>query len=69
MDLLNEYNINKPGKYIIPVPNNEGANFVSLNNTSFDTTILNTLDITAQWNTNNASNNIYSDIFVLNKIY
>ena len=29
MDLLNEYNINKPGKYIIPVPNNEGANFVS----------------------------------------
>lgn len=49
--------------------NFEGANFVSLNNTTFDTTILNTLDITAQWNTNNAGNNIYSDIFVLNKIY
>lgn len=49
--------------------NFEGANFVTLNNTSFDTTILNTLDITAQWNTNNASNNIYSNIFVLNKIY
>ena len=28
MDLLNEYNINKPGKYIIPVPNNEGAEYV-----------------------------------------
>ena len=28
MDLLNEYNINKPGKYIIPVPNNEGAEHV-----------------------------------------
>ena len=49
--------------------NFEGANFVSLNNTTFDTTILNTLDITAQWNTNKAGNNIYSDIFVLNKIY
>ena len=49
--------------------NFEGANFVFLNNTTFDTTILNTLDITAQWNTNNAGNNIYSGIFVLNKIY
>ena len=49
--------------------NFEGSNFVSLNNTTFDTTILNTLNITAQWNTNNAGNNIYSDIFVLNKIY
>ena len=49
--------------------NFEGTNFVSLNNTTFDTTILNTLSITAQWNTNNAGNNIYSDIFVLNKIY
>lgn len=49
--------------------NFEGSNFVTLNNTTFDTTILNTLDVTAQWNTNNAGNNIYSDIFVLNKIY
>lgn len=49
--------------------NFEGTNFVNLNNTTFDTTILNTLNITAQWNTNNAGNNIYSDIFVLNKIY
>ena len=49
--------------------NFEGSNFVNLNNTTFDTTILNTLDITAQWNTNNAGNNIYSDLFILNKIY
>ena len=49
--------------------NFEGANFVFLNNTTFDTTILNTLNITAQWNTNNAGNSIYSNIFVLNKIY
>jgi hypothetical protein len=49
--------------------NYEGENFVFLNNTTFDTTILNTLDITAQWNTNNAGNNIYSDYFVLNKIF
>ena len=49
--------------------NFEGANFVFLNNTTFDTTILNTLNITAQWNTNNAGNSIYSDIFILNKVY
>jgi hypothetical protein len=49
--------------------NFEGANFVNLNNTTFDTTVSNTLDITAQWNTNNAGNSIYSDYFVLNKTY
>lgn len=49
--------------------NFEGANFVSVNNTTFDTTILNTLNITAEWNTNNAGNSIYSDIFILNKTY
>lgn len=49
--------------------NYEAANFVLINNTTFDTTILNTLNVTAQWNTNNAGNSIYSDIFVLNKIY
>ena len=49
--------------------NFEGANFVTVNNTTFDTTILNTIEITAEWNTNNSGNSIYSDIFVLNKIY
>jgi hypothetical protein len=33
------------------------------------TTVLNTLVITAQWNTNNAGNSIYSEIFTLNKTY
>jgi hypothetical protein len=49
--------------------NFEGANFITINNTTFDTTISNTLVVTAQWNTTNAGNSIYSDIFVLNKIY
>lgn len=49
--------------------NFEGANFVTLNNTTFDTTISNTIEITVEWNTNNVGNSIYSDIFVLNKIY
>ena len=40
-----------------------------INNTTFDTTVLNTLVITAQWNTNNAGNSIYSEIFTLNKTY
>jgi hypothetical protein len=40
-----------------------------INNTTFDTTISNTLNITAQFSSNNANNSIYSDIFVLNKTY
>jgi hypothetical protein len=47
----------------------EGFAFNTVNNTTFDTTILNTLDVTAQWSSNSALNSIYSDIFVLNKIY
>jgi hypothetical protein len=47
----------------------EGVNFSIINNTTFDTTISSTLVITAQWNTNNAGNSIYSEIFVLNKTY
>ena len=47
--------------------NFEGSNFVTI--TPLDTTILNTITITAEWNTNNSGNSIYSDIFVLNKIY
>jgi hypothetical protein len=49
--------------------NFEGENFSILNNTTFDTTIINNLDVTAQWNTNNAGNTIYSELFILNKIY
>jgi hypothetical protein len=47
----------------------EGFSFNVLNNTTFDTTISNTLDITVEWGSTNASNSIYSDIFILNKIY
>lgn len=47
----------------------EGTNFSVINNTTFDTTVSNTLDITAQWGSTNASNNIYSEIFILNKTF
>lgn len=47
----------------------EGFGFNTINNTTFDTTISNTLNVTVQWGSNNATNNIYSDIFVLNKTY
>lgn len=47
----------------------QGFAFNVINNTTFDTTIDNTLDITVQWGSNDAGNSIFSDIFVLNKIY
>ena len=47
----------------------EGFAFNTLNNTTFDTTIGNTLDVTAQWSSTSPLNSIYSDNFVLNKIY
>jgi hypothetical protein len=49
--------------------NFEGINFSTENTTTFDTTISNTLSITAQWNTANAGDSIYSEIFTLNKTY
>lgn len=47
----------------------QGFSFNTVNNTTFDTTVSNTLDVTAQWGAASTSNSIYSDIFVLNKIY
>ena len=47
----------------------EGAQFVTIENTNFNTTIANTLSITAQWASASASNIIYSDTFNLYKIY
>jgi len=47
----------------------EGFAWNTVNNTTFDTTTGNTLDIVAKWSSNSALNSIYSDIFVLNKIY
>jgi hypothetical protein len=47
----------------------QGFAFNTVNNTTFDTTISNTLDVTAQFSSNSPLNSIYTDIFVLNKIY
>jgi hypothetical protein len=47
----------------------QGFGINAINNTTFDTTIGNTLDITVQWGSSNAGNSIYSDIFILNKTY
>jgi len=47
----------------------QGFGFNTVNNTTFDTTIPNVLDITAQWQNASTGNNIYSDIFILNKTY
>jgi hypothetical protein len=47
----------------------EGFGFNQLNNTTFDTTIPNTLNVTAQWSSNSPLNNIYSQYFTLSKIF
>jgi hypothetical protein len=49
--------------------NFEGIAFSTETTTGFDTTILNTLAITGQWGSADALNNIYSEIFTLNKTY
>lgn len=46
-----------------------GNNFALVSNTVFDTTVLNTLSITAEWGAAKAANSIQSQNFVLNKIY
>jgi hypothetical protein len=47
----------------------EGINFGLIDNTLFNTTINNTLSITAQWITNNVANTIRSQNFTLTKVY
>ena len=47
----------------------QGFAWNTVNNTTFDTTISNTLNITGQFSSNSSSNSIYSDLFILNKIY
>ena len=47
----------------------EGANFVVINNTSFDTTIANTLDIDVSFASVSVLNQIYSDYFTLVKLF
>lgn len=47
----------------------DGINFGLVSNTLFNTTVANTLSITAEWITNNAANTIRSQNFTLTKIY
>lgn len=47
----------------------EGVNIGIINNTTFDTTILNTLTITAEWLSSNAANSIRTQNFTLTKVY
>jgi hypothetical protein len=47
----------------------EGTNFSTETTTGFDTTISNTLEVTAQWGTASTGDSIYSEIFTLNKIF
>ena len=58
------FNYNKDGNLAF-----EGRTFSVVNNTTFDTTVSNTLNITAEWGSANAANNIYSDLFILQKVY
>ena len=46
-----------------------GNNFALISNTTFDTTVSNTLTITAEWGLAKTANKIQSQNFVLNKIY
>jgi hypothetical protein len=47
----------------------EGADFSTVNNSTFNTTISNILNITAQWGTASTSNSIYSENFILSKVF
>jgi hypothetical protein len=46
-----------------------GNNFALITTTIFDTTVLNTLSITAQWGLEKTANKIQSQNFVLQKVY
>ena len=47
----------------------ESIGFYNLNNTTFSTTISNTLDVTVQWNSADPLNSIYTDMFNLYRIF
>jgi hypothetical protein len=49
--------------------NLDGVNFALISNTTFDTTIANSLTITAQWGASKVENKIQSQNFVLTKVY
>jgi hypothetical protein len=54
----------KPSNFTV-----NGYAFEDINNTTFDTTISNTLDITFQFDVSDSSTYVYTDFFVLNKLY
>lgn len=47
----------------------DGVNFALISNTTFDTTITNTLTITAEWGLAKTANKIQSQNFVLTRVY
>jgi hypothetical protein len=49
--------------------NAQGFGFNNVNSFNFDTTVNNTFNVTAQWDSSNPANSIYSAVFVLQKIY
>jgi hypothetical protein len=49
--------------------NNDAVNFSTETTTGFNTTILNTLEITGQWGSATPNDSIYSEIFTLHKTY
>jgi hypothetical protein len=49
--------------------NFEGTNFSIVNDDTFDTTVSNALNVTAQWGSANAADSIYSEIFTLSKTF
>ena len=60
------------GRFVYLKTNNsstQGFGMNTVNSTTFNTTINNTLNVTIQWGSNNAGNSIYTDVFVLSRIY
>jgi len=49
--------------------NAQGFGFNNVNSFNFDTTVNNTFNVTAQWDSSDPANSIYSAVFVLQKIY
>lgn len=47
----------------------EGGSFSTINNSTFDTTTPNTLDITAQFSSTNSENFLITEFLVLNKVF
>jgi hypothetical protein len=47
----------------------DGVNFALISNTTFDTTVVNSLSVTAQWGLAKTANSIQSQNFVLQKVY